>query len=276
MAVSKWRSIAEDLTKKIESGELDPGSRLPTELELQDEYGASRNTVRDALKWLIQRQLVVTHAGKGTFVERKITPFAVELSAGRGPGPGGGEGSAYVASAQVQNRRSHASDPRVEIRQATRDVARQLRVPEKSRVVSRHQERFLDDNPWSLQTSFYPMDFVTKGAERLVDAVDVEEGVVKYLEDKLGLEQVGYQDLISVRTPGQGELIFFELPENAGVTVIELSRTAYATTGDPIRHTVTVYPADRNLLYYNIGDVPDDRREVSSADQPVPDHHRSP
>jgi GntR family transcriptional regulator len=106
------------------------------------------------------------------------------------------------------------------------------------------------------------MAFVNRGAERLVDAVDVEEGVVKYLEQELGLTQSGYQDLIAVRPPDQEESVFFDLPENASVTLIELSRTAYATSGEPIRFTVTVYPADRNRLYYNIGDVPEAHVEV--------------
>jgi len=261
MAVSKWRTIADDLTRKIENGEIARGAQLPTELELQAEYDASRNTVRDALKWLIQRQLVSTHAGRGTFVSRKITPYPVELSPPRGLGPGGDEGSAYVAAAEVQNRRPSMSDPRVEIRKATGGVARQLRIEEGARVVSRHQQRFIDDDPWSLQTSFYPMDFVRRGAERLVDAVDVEEGVVKYLEQELGLTQAGYQDLIAVRPPDLEESRFFELADTASVTVIELSRTAYSTNGEPIRFTVTVYPADRNMLYYKVGEVPESPKE---------------
>lgn len=263
MAGSKWRSIADDLTKRIEGGEIPRGGQLPTELELQVEYDASRNTVRDAIKWLTQRQLVETHPGRGTFVSRKITPFAVGLSERHGLG--GDEGSAYVASAEIQNRRPSTSDPRVEIRKAAGLVARQLNVAEGTRVVSRHQQRFIDDDPWSLQTSFYPMDFVTRGAERLVDAVDIEEGVVKYLEVELGLKQAGYQDQITVRPPDQEESVFFDLPDNASVALIQLSRTAYATGGEPIRFTVTVYPADRNMLFYNIGKVPADRRDVAGS-----------
>ncbi|GLY78466.1 GntR family transcriptional regulator [Actinoallomurus iriomotensis] len=263
MAGSKWRTIADDLIKKIDSGEIPRGSQLPTELELQVEYDASRNTVRDAIKWLTQRQLVLAQPGRGTFVSRKITPFAVELSPRHGFGNGDDdEGGAYVASARVQNRRPSTSDPRVEIRKAAGLVARQLQLDEGTRVVTRYQQRFIDDDPWSLQTSFYPMAFVTRGAERLVDAADVEEGVVKYLQSSLGLTQAGYQDLIAARPPDQQESVFFGLPDNASVSLIELSRTVYATTGEPMRFTVTVYPADRNQLYYNIGEVPESRLEV--------------
>ncbi len=257
MAVSKWRSIADDLARRIEEGEIARGAQLPTELELQVEYDASRNTVRDAVKWLTQRQLVEAFPGRGTFVSAKITPFAVALSP-RAGGPGGGDGTAYVADARIQNRRPSMSDPRVEIRKATGTVARRLHIEEGARVVSRYQQRYIDDQPWSLQTSFYPMEFVNRGADRLVDAVDVEEGVVKYLEEKLGLTQSGYQDIIAVRPPDQEETQFFGLPDHASVTLIELSRTAYATGGEPIRFTLTVYPADRNTIYYNFGDIPGD------------------
>ena len=48
-----WLLIAEDLQLKIESGELGrDGKPLPTELELQEAYRASRHTVREAIKWL--------------------------------------------------------------------------------------------------------------------------------------------------------------------------------------------------------------------------------
>ena len=48
MAEPMYRQIAEDLRGRIESGELPGGSRLPTELELQEQFGASRNTGTEA------------------------------------------------------------------------------------------------------------------------------------------------------------------------------------------------------------------------------------
>ena len=75
MSNPMYRQIAEDLRAKIESGELAPGTRLRTELELREDYDASRNTVRDAIKWLTNLGLVETRPGQGTFVVQKIAPF---------------------------------------------------------------------------------------------------------------------------------------------------------------------------------------------------------
>jgi GntR family transcriptional regulator len=45
-------------------------------------------------------------------------------------------------------------------------------------VICRHQRRYIGGTPWSVQTSFYPMDFVLRGAERLIQADDIEVGDV--------------------------------------------------------------------------------------------------
>ena len=60
MAEPMYRQIADDLQRRIESGELEQGAQIPTEIELREHYEASRNTVRDAIKWLMTRGLVET------------------------------------------------------------------------------------------------------------------------------------------------------------------------------------------------------------------------
>src|SRR5215831_13016903 len=87
-----YRQIAEDLRQRIESGQLGHGDQLPTELELRERYDASRNTVRDAVKWLTTRGLIQTRPGQGTFVAEPSKPFVATLSADPATCLGGGEG----------------------------------------------------------------------------------------------------------------------------------------------------------------------------------------
>jgi GntR family transcriptional regulator len=132
-----------------------------------------------------------------------------------------------------------------------------LELAEGSQVISRHQKRSIDATPWSMQTSFYPMGFVLKGADRLIQADDIAIGTMKYLEQTLGLKQVGYRDWITVRTADSTEARFFGLSTDGRVSVFEVFRTAYDQTGSPMRLTVTVYPTDRNQFVVNSGDVPE-------------------
>ena len=45
-------------------------------------------------------------------------------------------------------------------------LASELSVPEGTTVISRQQQSFIGGTPWLLQTAFYPMTFVTYGADR--------------------------------------------------------------------------------------------------------------
>jgi GntR family transcriptional regulator len=252
-----YRRIAEDLRRKIESGEMAPASQLPSELELRENYGASRNTVRDAVKWLTMRGLVETRPGQGTFVIEKIDPFITTLSADPWTGLGTGEGLAYDAEVRATGREPEASVPRVEIHQASGIVAAELRIAEGTNVVSRHQRRLVDRKPYSLQTSFYPMELVIRGAAKLIEAADLTEGTVTYLGRVLGIQQAGYREMITVRAPDATETRFFKLPDNGRVAVFENFRTAFDQYGVSFRLTVTVYSTDRNEFVINVGDIPD-------------------
>jgi GntR family transcriptional regulator len=260
MAQPMYQQIADDLRIKIETRELAAGAQLPTELELREKYEASRNTIRDAIKRLTSLGLVETKPGQGTFVVQKIDPFVTILTGDPERGSVG-ESATYLSEVSESHRKAKVTDPRVEIQAPPNEIALRLRVESGSQVISRHQRRFIDEIPWSLQTSYYPMEFVTSGgATDLLKAEDMPGGVVKYLGEAMRLTQVGYRDWITARTPDSNEQSFFRISHDA--TVFEIFRTGFDQTGTPIRVTVTVFPADRNQFIVNIGAVPDPQYEL--------------
>jgi GntR family transcriptional regulator len=266
-----YRSIAEDLRRQIEAGELRPGQQLRTEIELRDHYSASRNTIRDAIKLLVTRGLIETRPGQGTFVVERIIPFLTTLT-GDPATFGGGEGQIYKMEVGARRRRPETTEPEVGIHQAGSPVPAtgELQLPDGSMIVSRHQRRLIDDIPWSLQTSFYPMSLAQK-ATRLIQAGDIPEGTVEYLKQELGIKQVGYNDTITVRAPDNSETAFFKLPDDGRISIIEIRQTVFDEQDTPIRLTVSVYPADRNQFSINIGDVPAEVADPPSADTATPD-----
>jgi GntR family transcriptional regulator len=253
---SMYRQIADELRQKIESGELAHGAQLPTELELRDQYDASRNTVRDAIKLLITRGLVETRPGQGTFVITKIEPYVTILTGEADASAG--DGDIYKQEVTAKLRKPKTTDPRVEIQVASGVMADELEVAVGTAVVSRHQQRFIDDIPFSLQTSFYPMSLVERGATKLIQAADIPQGAVAYLRKEIALDQVGYRDKVTVRVPDMDETLFFKLPDDGRVSVFEVRRTAFDQDGRPFRLTASVYPTDRNQFTINVGQVPDE------------------
>ena len=252
-----YQQIAEDLRQQIDSGALARGSQLPSELELRIRYNASRNTIRDAVKRLTGQGLIETRPGQGTFVTVKVDPFVTVLTVDPTVGIGVGEGATYLSQVSAEHRKARVTTPRVEVQSPPEVIAKRLRVPGATQVVSRHEQRYIDDVPWSLQTSFYPMEFITRGATRLIVAEDIEGGAVRYLAETIGLRQAGYRDWITARNPDGNEQAFFRISHDA--TVFENFRTAFDQHKKAMRVTVTVFPTDRNQFIVNVGDVPDPR-----------------
>lgn len=252
----RYLQIAEDLRTRIDSGEIQRGSQLPTETDLRAKYEASRNTIRDAIKQLVAQNLVETRPGQGTFVTMRVVPFVTVLTTDPKIGFGGGEGATYLDDVSQAHRVPRQTEPRVEVQMPPEPVRLRLRIDEGEQVILRRQERYIDDVPWSLQTSYYPMNFVTTdGATELLMAKNMPDGTVKYLS-KFGHRQIGYRDWITARSPDDYEQRFFGIAREA--TVFEIFRTAFDQNKVPMRVTVTVFPTDRNQFIVNVGDdLPD-------------------
>lgn len=60
--------IRRKITERIERGDYAPGSVLPSENDLAEEFGVARLTVRNAIESLVERGLIRRVQGKGTYV----------------------------------------------------------------------------------------------------------------------------------------------------------------------------------------------------------------
>jgi GntR family transcriptional regulator len=66
--VAPYIQAADVLAARITSGELLPGSRLPSESELEDAFDLARSTIRRSMRVLRERGLVETVATRGSYV----------------------------------------------------------------------------------------------------------------------------------------------------------------------------------------------------------------
>jgi DNA-binding GntR family transcriptional regulator len=66
--------LADILADRIERGELLPNRPLPSEKQLQDEFGVARGTARRAVEVLRERGLAFTVPQRGTYVKDRSAP----------------------------------------------------------------------------------------------------------------------------------------------------------------------------------------------------------
>jgi GntR family transcriptional regulator len=253
-----YRQIADQLRHMIETGGLEAGMQMPTEDQLMEQFSASRNTVRSALKELATRGLVDTRHGKGTFVAEQVKPIIITLTSGPDAEKGGGEGRVYTAEVAASGRVHAMKRPEVGLMEAGSAIADSLRIPERAEVIVRHENGYVDGLPWLRQTSYYPRSLEAR-APRLLDTRNIEEGVVAYLAG-LGIGQSGYQDAIAWRAPNETETSYFGLPADGHIQVVEIRRIAFDQHGTRVRLTITICRADRNQFVINVGEVPPSAR----------------
>lgn len=76
--VPPYRQIANELRRRIEKGEIPPGRRIPSLVELEAQYGVARDTLRKAVQVLKDAGLVETVPGMGVYVVDPEKPASAE------------------------------------------------------------------------------------------------------------------------------------------------------------------------------------------------------
>lgn len=64
----KWQQVAEIIAERISAGTYPPGSRVPSVLQLQAEFGIATVTGQKVMRALRERGLIETVSGMGSFV----------------------------------------------------------------------------------------------------------------------------------------------------------------------------------------------------------------
>lgn len=74
-------SVALEIERHIIENGLTPGSTLPTEVQLMEQFGVSRTVIREAARTLVQKGLVDVRPGRGmTVAPVSIEQFAQQLT----------------------------------------------------------------------------------------------------------------------------------------------------------------------------------------------------
>ncbi|WP_131097061.1 GntR family transcriptional regulator [Streptomonospora litoralis] len=67
----RWKQVADVIRGQIARGELKPGDRVPSVLQMQAEYGISTSTGQKVHRALRAEGLIRTQSGMGSYVARR-------------------------------------------------------------------------------------------------------------------------------------------------------------------------------------------------------------
>lgn len=250
MAVTpKYQELTDALDEAIKSEatvlgvSLVDGAKLPTEPELAQHFQASRGTVRQALAGLAAQGLIETRGRAGTFVRRlPLLEYSVDTeNPGRRDLDSAGVTDSWSSVVKASGREpSHDFSFRIE--PASPATAARLNVDKNDLVVVRELLRFVDERPWSAQTSYYPYGIAKECG--LDVPSDIPEGTVRRMAAQGYVEDLVYHE-ISSRPATADERSRFDLAP--GVSIL-LYRRLGSSRKVPTRLTLEILPADRNVI----------------------------
>jgi DNA-binding GntR family transcriptional regulator len=253
----RYLPIADQLRRRILSGELAEGDRLPSIPELMRDHGVSNGVARKALRTLVQEGLAIAKSGSGTYVRarpqqrymvrswhrnaRGGSPFRLEMEGQAAAGTWDYESHTDRAPAKVRERLALAeptgTDPD---------------VMHTSYVFRR------DGEPAQLSESWEPLH-LTRGTPIVLpeDGPHSGLGVVERMR-RIGVEVTHAAEYLSARliTAPEARL----LKAAPGDIVMTIERTYYADT-TPVETADIVVPVDRYRLLYGTStwDAPETR-----------------
>lgn len=248
-----YRRIAEVLRASILSGELAPGSQLPSENDLKDRFATTRVTVRKSLALLKADGLLVSSQGKGVFVRSRPNVQMLTTGANFRIRRDTGEAN-YNAEAAAQGLVAEQELLSVETMPAPAEVADRFGFEVGTAVVVRRRLFRVDGEPMQLVDGYYSARRFAGTA--VGESRRIRGGVSGLIEDPDGpIRQriVQFVEDLEIRMPKPDEAEALKIPP--GVPVARVIRTGHVASGEVIEVLDSLVPCDRHLFRYVI-DVP--------------------
>lgn len=218
------------LLHQISIGKLQPGETIPPERELEQLYGLSRTTIRQALLGLVQQGVLQRVQGRGTFVAKTaiplnlhyLTSFTEDMRA-RGKLPSSRLLELSIIPADSTIREALSSD----------------------RVVKIERLRLADDEPMGIHTAFLPEAFQVDEATLLQDG-----SLYSVLRRQHHLEFLTADETLEAVTATEEESQLLGIA--VGAPILSIERLSYDSRGEPREFVIMRYRADEYKYYVRL------------------------
>jgi GntR family transcriptional regulator len=226
--VPRYRQVADRLAAEIESGGLQPGSRVPSERTIAQRHGLSRMTARQAVELLVRRGLVTRRPGSGTYVapgrvEHTLQRFAgfSEQMRAQGIEPGG----RVLAVKLLNGERSH--------------IGRALGLGDDGTCWMLRRVRFGDREPLVVEESYVPALLCPDLSRHDL----ATSSLYDVMRARYGVDPVRAHETIEPTACEPEEAR--HLGTRAGAPAILVTRLAYDADDVPVEYARDVYRGDR-------------------------------
>ena len=215
------------LEKRIQSGELQPGGKFPTDEELCREYHLSRGTVRRAVDMLVDEGRLRREQGRGTFViSPKLSPVYFRLN---------------DFGDEMQQRGLRPSTRLLSLRTfpATEEIAARLEISVGEKIIEITRLRLADGIPMAIETRC----LAYRVCPELIEEDLENQSIHSLLIEKYNIPLIRACHTIEARVLSEKEAALLEIdPGSAGFLV---DRVTYTTGNQPVTWFRRIYRGDQ-------------------------------
>lgn len=226
--VPLYFQVAQFLEAAILDGRLQPGTRFDNEVQLAEQLGLSRPTMRRAMQYLVDKGVLVRRRGIGT---RVVQP-KVRRTLGLSSLFEDLQGSGQRPSTRVLG---HTVEP------ASATVAQALQLPVETPVTKVTRLRSAGDVAIARMTNYLPHT-VIPGMGNLTDEALQSQGLYQLIRG-LGIQLHAADQTIGARTATAEEAR--QLGESRGAALLTMQRIAYDDQGRAVEFGSHIYAASR-------------------------------
>jgi GntR family transcriptional regulator len=227
-AIPLYYQLKQIISAKIDNGYYAPGDMIPTEKELQEMYGVSRITVRNAISELAGEERLIKRQGQGTMVAKPR--FVEEATRLRG----------FTEKSMAQG--AQFEDVGTQVLHVERLVAQPrvcayLGVPLESSVVYVKRLRMIHDEPIAIFENYIRGDIGIETDE------DFSRSLYELYEKGHNLAIASAERCIEAGAAQGESAVLLGLSEGDPVLIIK--NTTFLRDSSPIEYAEGIYRGDR-------------------------------
>ena len=231
-APPKYAQVVSEIQRRIERGQYEPGSLLPSEHQLVAEFEVSRPTIVKALSLLRQDGWIDTQQGKGSFVRGRPALAGAERTRPA-------HGVLELPEAELAGELVQAG-----VKLAPPHIAALLGLEPGARAFVRQRLLSEDGEPVELASAWLPLELAA-GTD-LASPDLLGESIRHHLQARKKIRLDHAAEQITARHPVGDEALLLKVAPDA--PVLNVVVTAFDATGRPVQVSDLVLPGQRHEL----------------------------
>ena len=232
-APPKYAQVVAEIKRRIEDGDYPPGSLLPSEHQLVEDFGVSRPTIVKALSALRQENWIDTQQGRGSFVRGR--PALAQAERTRPA-----QNVLELPEAQLAGDLVQAG-----VKLAPPHVAALLGLETGAKAFLRQRVLSEDDEPVELASAWLPLEMAS-GTD-LASPNLLDESIRHHLQVRKRVRFDHAVERISARRPTGEEAALLHVSPD--VPVLNVIVTVYDAATQPLQVMDLVLPGDRHEIH---------------------------